>query len=194
MNLVDLAILILLALSGLVGYVRGLVREALGLAAWGGALFIASPLGLFPYVQPVARRLVADPALADPAAFGAVFLVVLVLLWIVARVASDGVRASRLGGLDRTLGLVFGAARGAVLVVVAYIVAGLAVPVDAWPVPVREARLLPAVHRGAAWLAGQLPPGYRPAVSPPPAGRETTAGALLHATPVGRAIPVRRRE
>ena len=53
------------------------------------------------------------------------------------------------------------------------------------------------VHR---WIlriqaeAGQFPPEYRPAVSPPPAGRETTAGALLHATPVGRAIPVRRRE
>lgn len=194
MNLVDLAVLIVLALSGLVGFVRGLVREVLGLGAWVGALFVASPLGLFPYTQPVARRLIADPALADPAAFGAVFLVALIVLWIVARVASDRVRASVLRGVDRMLGLVFGAARGAALVILAYIVAGLAIPVDAWPVPVREARLLPAVHRGAAWLAGQLPPGYRPAVLPPPAGRDTTAGALLHATSVGRAVPVRRRE
>lgn len=194
MNLVDLAVLILLALSGLVGFVRGLMREVLGLGAWAGAVFVASPFGLFPYARPVARQALADPALADPVAFGAVFLVALVLFWIVARAISDRVRASVLGGLDRTLGLVFGAARGAVLVVLAYIVAGLVIPVDAWPPPVREARFLPVVHRGAAWLAGQLPPEYRPAVSPPPAGRETTAGALLHATPVGRAVPVRRRE
>lgn len=191
MNWVDLAVLILLALSGMVGFVRGLVREVLGLGAWVGALLVASPLGLFPYVQPYARQAIADPAIADPVAFGIVFFAVLILLWIVASRVSAAVRGSMLGGLDRTLGLVFGVGRGAALVVVAYILAGLALPVETWPASVREARLLPATHRGAAWLAGQLPPGYRPAVAPPPAGREATAGALLHANPVGRATQAR---
>lgn len=191
MNTVDLAVLALLALSGMVGFVRGLVREVLGVGAWVAALLVASPLGLFPYVQPIARQNIADPAIADPAAFGAVFFLTLVLLWIVAGRVSALVRGSALGGLDRTLGLVFGVGRGAVLVVVAYILAGLALPVETWPALVREARLLPAVHHGAVWLAGQLPPGYQPAVQPLPAGRETTAGALLHANPVGRATAAR---
>ena len=40
------------------------------------------------------------------------------------------------------LGLVFGLARGAALVIVAYIVAGMVIPVDRWPDAVLEARSL----------------------------------------------------
>ena len=104
---------------------------------------------------------------------------------------SNAVRGSALGGLDRTLGLVFGLARGAVLLSVAYIVAGFAIAVNQWPPVVLEARSLPIVYRGAEWLAVQLPPPYRPVVAPLPAGRPTTSASLLHANPAGRALGAR---
>jgi membrane protein required for colicin V production len=97
------------------------------------------------------------------------------------------VRASPIGGLDRTLGLVFGLARGAALLVLAYIIAGMVVQVDRWPDVVLQARSLPLVYQGASWAVQRLPADHRPLLYAPPQGRETTADALLHATPQGRA-------
>jgi membrane protein required for colicin V production len=184
MNWVDLVILAIVAFSGLLGLMRGLVREVLGLGAWIGAV-VAAVYG-FSAAQPIARRYIEDPNIADPVAFGAVFVVVLILLSIVARIVGGVVRGSVLGGLDRTLGLVFGLVRGAVLLFVAYILGGMVVPANSWPPALQQARSLPVVFDGAAWVAGQLPPQYQPRVYPPPAGGSPAAEALLRALPQGR--------
>jgi membrane protein required for colicin V production len=97
------------------------------------------------------------------------------------------VRASPIGGLDRSLGLVFGLARGAALIVLAYIIAGMVIQVDRWPEAVLQARALPLVYQGASWAVQKLPVDHRPQLYAPP-GKETTADALLHATPQGRAV------
>jgi len=191
MNWVDLVVLGVIALSGLLALMRGLVREVLGVGAWIVAAVVASPYGVFPYVDPWVRRQISDPTIADAVAMGGVFIVLLIVLSLIASAISNAVQGIGLGGLDRTLGLVFGLARGALLLCVAYILTGLAVAVDQWPVPVLEARSLPIVYRGAEWIAAQLPPGYRPAVAAPPAGRSTSAESLLHANPVGRATGAR---
>lgn len=191
MNWVDLAIAGAILLSGLLALVRGLVREVLGLAAWLVAALVASPYGLFPTVQPWVRQQVTDPTTADIIAFGGVFLVVLVVMWMIASAVSALIRNSVLGGLDRTLGLVFGLARGAVLVCLAYILAGLAVPVAQWPAPVGRARSLPLVYRGAQWLAAQAPAQYRPVVAPPPDSHPTSSAMLLQSSPAGHPLGAR---
>ncbi|MDT7949901.1 MAG: CvpA family protein [Acetobacteraceae bacterium] len=190
MNWVDLVVLGVILISGLLAFARGLVREALGLGAWAIAAYVASPLGVFPLVQPWARMQVRDTALADTLAFVGVFVIVLILLSLLAGAIASAVRGSALGSLDRTLGLVFGLLRGAALVCVAYILAGLAVPMNQWPAPVLDARSLPFVYRGAAWASDQMPPGFRPVVAVPP-GRVTNSAELLHANPVGRALGAR---
>ena len=191
MNWVDLVVLAVLALSGLLAFMRGLVREVLGLGAWVVAALVASPYGAFPYVQPWVRKQFTDSTTADLVAFGGVFLVVLIVLWMVAGALSSLIRGSALGGLDRTLGLVFGLVRGAVVVAVAYLLVGMAIPAAQWPEPVVEARALPLAHQGAVWLAGQVPPAYRPQVTAPPAGRAATAASLLQSSPTGRALGAR---
>ncbi len=191
MNWVDLAVLALMLVSALLGILRGLVREVLGVAAWVAAAVAASPYGLFPHVAPWMRRQFSDPGIADAVAFGGVFLAVLIVLWLVVRVISNAVRGSALGGLDRTLGLVFGLGRGVALLVVAYILLGVGLAIEQWPAPIVEARSLPVIYRGAEWLAAQLSPNYRPAVARPPIGRTATALDLLHANPVGRALGTR---
>jgi len=191
MNWVDLAVLAMILVSGLLGAMRGFMREVLGVAAWVAAAIIASPYGVFPYVAPWMRQQFADTSVADAVSFGAVFLLALIVLWVLVRAISNAVRGSMLGGLDRTLGLVFGVARGAALLVVAYILAGFLIPMEQWPAPVLEARSLPVLYRGAEWLAVQLPLNYRPHVVPPPPGRSTTAADLLRANPVGRALGTR---
>ncbi len=170
----------------MMGLMRGLVREVFGLAAWVGAG--AAAVVLFPRVQPLTRGLIANPEFADPIGFGLAFLVVLIVLSLLARLLSGAARKSGLGGLDRTLGLLYGLARGAAVVIVVYIAAGTIDPMDNWPSAVLEARTLPPIYLGAHWLADQLPEPYRPEVTVPPAGRAANAGDLLHANPVGRAL------
>ncbi len=188
MNWVDLAVLAIVIVSALIGFLRGLVREALGIAAWVIAAAAASPFGLLPKIQPWVRSQILDPTIADAVAFGSVFLVVLVILLLIVGWISRGVRGSVLGGLDRSLGLVFGGARGAFLIVVSYIVVGLVLPVENWPAPVKEARALPVVFRGAELVRNKLPEGYQPKIDIPNFGRAATAADLLRATPAGRAL------
>jgi len=110
------------------------------------------------------------------------------VLMLVARLIGRLVRGSPLGGIDRTLGLLFGLARGAALVILAYIVAGMVVPLDHWPTPVLQARALAPAYAGARWAVRQLPVEYRPRLYAPPPGRQTSAESLLRATPQGRAV------
>ena len=189
MNWVDAVVLAVLLVSALAGLARGLVREVLGVGAWVLALLAA--WALFPTVGPMMRHRIADANIADVAAFLAVFVPVLIVLWIVARSVSGVVQRSAVGGLDRTLGLLFGLARGALIVVVAYILVGLVVPVEQWPSPVLQARFLPVAWHGAAWAAMQMPPRFRPTVSPPPEPGTPRTADLMHANPVGRALAAR---
>lgn len=188
MNWVDLAILAIILVSGIIGFLRGLVREALGIAAWLIAGFVASPFGLFPKVQPLVRSKILDLAIADAVAFGAVFLVVLIILLLVVGAVSRAVRGSVLGGLDRSLGLLFGGVRAMFLLVLAYILVGLALPVENWPAIVKQARALPAVYKGAEWVRDKLPAGYQPRIDIPNLGKSATAADLLRALPSGSAL------
>lgn len=192
MTWVDLAVLGVLAVSALLAFLRGFAREVLGIGAWVGAILAA--VWAFPYARPQVRAWLGAPDLVDPVTFGLVFVIVLLILLVVSSWLGALVRRSVLGGLDRTLGLIFGLLRGAALIAIAYIAAGMLIPVERWPEPVLQARSLPLAYRGANWIVAQLPPEYRPRLAPLPAGRETTAAALLRATPQGRATgspPVR---
>ncbi len=187
MTWVDAVILGVLVVSGLLAFLRGLVREVLGIGAWFGAAVLA--VWATPFVRPRFEGWLHNrPGLAEPVAYAVLFLVSLALLLFVSHLISRRVRDSALGGLDRTLGLVFGLVRGAALVVLAYIIAGwLGGPMEYWPQPVLAARALPLAYEGAAWATGRLPAAYRPRIYAPPAGRQATADALLRAVPQGRA-------
>jgi len=192
MTWVDLVVLAVLAVSALLAFMRGLVREVLGLGAWVGA--VAAAFWALPYARPRFQEWLGPSQWVDPIAFAGVLLVTLIVLMIIARWIGALVRDSPLGGLDRTLGLVFGLVRGAALVILAYIATGMVVPLERWPEPVLEARSLYFAYQGAVWVRDRLPVEYRPRLYPPPPGRATTAEALLHATPQGRAVgraPVR---
>jgi len=185
MNLVDLLVIAILGVSALLGLSRGMVRELLGLGAWVLAGLAAFRFG--PLLAPYARQAIDDPDIATPAAYLGVFVVVLIALSLAANLVGRLARVSALGGLDRTLGLVFGLARGAAILIVAYIPLAWTPP-DRWPEAVLQARTMPFIHQGAVWAAGKLPGNYRPRVAPVPDGRPTTEADLLHATPEGYAL------
>jgi membrane protein required for colicin V production len=186
MNLVDLGVLLVLAVSALLGLSRGLVRELLGLASW-----IVAGLGAYrfgPELIPMSREAIGNPDLADAAAYIGTFVVFLIILSLLANLIGRLVRVSALGGLDRTLGLVFGAVRGDAILIAAYIPLALALPPERWPEAALRSRAIPLIYEGAVWVAAHIPEEYRPRVAPPPSMPATTEADLLHATPEGRAL------
>ncbi len=187
MNLVDLAVLVVIGISALLGLSRGLVRELLGLGAWLAAGYAALLYG--PGLEPASERLIGNPDLADPAAYVAVFLGVLLVLSLLANLVGRAARFSVLGGLDRTLGLLFGIVRGCAVLIAAYILGSILLPnPDTWPPPFQRSRTLPALYSGAAWGVEFLPVKFRPRITPPPQGAPTTAAELMHAEPAGSAL------
>ena len=188
MNWVDGVVLAVLALSAIVALFRGLVHEVLSIGAWVGAAFAA--LALQPVLVPPLYELVDSPDnpwIADAIALLGVFLAVLLVLKIVSAVVARRVQDSALGGADRALGMVFGLARGAFLVVVAYILGGIVLPEPGrWPGPVREARSLPVVHEGARWLMEKLPPDYQRDLVAPPSPPEPGYNDLVRPPPRNR--------
>ena len=190
MTWVDLAIVGVIAVSAILAFIRGFSREALGVGSWLGAGAIA--VWAFPFARERVKALVEKPDLVDPIAFLAVFFVALMVCLLVSHWIAALIRMSVLGGLDRSLGLVFGVLRGAALVVFAYVAFGMVVPVDRWPPPVQQARALPLVFKGAQWAVEFLPNDYAPTLQPPPSQAPTpTAAELLRTTPQGSALALR---
>ena len=156
MNIADWTILGVLAISGLISLVRGFVREALSLFAWGAA-FVAATL----FREPAAHWLesvMATPSLRAITAWLGIFLTVLLVLGLVNFILSRMIRASGLSGTDRFLGALFGLARGFIVVLTLLILVPQMVPVkqDAWW---RESQLIPrflAFEGRARELAGTL--------------------------------------
>lgn len=158
-NLTDIAVALVVLFSGLFAFFRGFVHEVLAVASWIGAA--AATLIIFPFAQPEVRKLIAIPLVADLTTGVAIFLVVLVVLSILTRMLANRVRGSGLGPLDRSLGLVFGFFRGALLVSIAWLVLTWVLPREDYPGWLLQARTLPLVERGGTLLVGLLPEGLR---------------------------------
>ena len=186
MTWVDVVVLGVLAISGLLALARGLVREVLGLGTWAGAAAFA--YWAMPLARPRFEQWISSPEWVTPVTATALFIGSLLILMVLSGWIGHIVRASALGGLDRTMGLVFGLARGALLIVFAYIATCMVIPIDQWPGVVLRARSLPLAYAGAAWVVDHLPPDVRPHISAPPVLKQTTAEELFHAQPLGRAV------
>lgn len=178
MTWVDGVLLLVMVLSAILAFMRGFIREVLGIGAWIGAAFAG--FAFRGAVRPFMDQLVEVDWIADGLSVAAVFLVVLIVLKLVIHVIAGKVQGSTLGGVDRSLGALFGLARGVAIAILAYVLAGLLEPdTGEWPEPVREARTLPHIADGARWVVGLLPPEYRPRIAAPPERRVPTQEDLL---------------
>lgn len=128
---IDYAILAVVGISGVISLMRGFIREALSLAGWIAAFWIAiafsgrAALWLEGYVT--------VPSVRVGMAFAVLFIGVLLLCGIVLRLAGTLVDRTGMSGTDRTLGIVFGVLRGIVVTGVLVLLAGLTpVPRDPW--------------------------------------------------------------
>lgn len=103
--------------SAVLAMVRGFSREVLSVVSWAGSAYAAYKL--YPVGLPYAQNFIADEKIAMVASAAAIFLIALIVISFITMKIADFIIDSRIGALDRTLGFLFGAARGILIIVVA---------------------------------------------------------------------------
>ena len=148
----DYAILVIIALSALVGVLRGFIKEVFSLAVWAAAFLVA-----WHFSGDVAEWMsdaVTLPSARLAMGFAGLFVAVLLVGGLANYLLGKLVATTGLSGTDRLLGGVFGAARGLVLVVAVLLVSGFTpLPADPWwKESATIERMMPLVEWGAGFL------------------------------------------
>ena len=117
MNLLDGLALAALVVSAGVGVVRGAAYELISLGGWVAAFFVAHLAA--PWAANHLPAVVAEPTLRAGVAWGGCFVATLLAAGLLATLVRLLLRSTGLGLLDRSMGALFGLARGALLVLVA---------------------------------------------------------------------------
>jgi membrane protein required for colicin V production len=130
MTAFDLVVLVVIALSTLFAFVRGVIRELIALIAW-----VAGFVAAFAFTPLVGSWIpeFGHPSVRYIIAFALILIGALLLGALIAWPLAKAVRAAGLGFVDRFLGSIFGVARGLLLVVAFVLIAGLtALPRADW--------------------------------------------------------------
>ena len=154
-TLLDIILLAVMLISGLLAMIRGFMREILSIAAWIAAAL--ATLYLFNRVLPYAQQYFNNDIVAKAAVIGGVFLGTLLIVSIITVRISDMILDSRIGALDRTLGFLFGLARGLIIVVVAFLFFDWLVPQKSQPGWVTGAKSRVVLASTGDWLKSMLP-------------------------------------
>jgi membrane protein required for colicin V production len=191
-TILDLALLAVMLVSGLLAMVRGFMREILSIAAWATAALVT--LSAYPRLLPAAKGYLSSDIVAQVAVVAGVFIGTLVLVSIVTVRISDMILDSRIGALDRTLGFLFGLARGLLIVVVAFLFFNWLVQEKQQPDWVTKAKSLAVLQSTGEWIKGLLPDDiekYFPKKSKPDDEQTDTDPAAAPAAGDGYTKPAR---
>ena len=153
MSWLDLVVLVIIVLSALISLVRGFVKESISLLTW-----IVAGVLAFRYFSPLAVMLepfVSAPTIRNVVAFAILFVSTLVVGAIVNFIFTQLVSKTGLSGTDRALGVVFGAARGVLIVTMVVLLASLTpMPEAEWW---RDSASVGFFQQLAEWVRGVIP-------------------------------------
>jgi membrane protein required for colicin V production len=157
-QLFDFILIGIMLLSGILALARGFTREVLSLVAWGlaaiAAYFAIKQQQLIDLVLPYVDK----PILAQIIVGAGAFIVTLIIVSVLSVRISDRVVDSAVGPFDRTLGFVYGLARGLVFVAIAYLFYGWLQPPENQEDWIRNAQSLGVVKNVGEMLVSLMPP------------------------------------
>lgn len=150
---VDYAITGLVLISAIIGLLRGFIKEAFALFTW----MVAVGVG-WQYSRDFAvllQKVISHPSARIATAFGLLFFMTLILGGLISFILNHLIEKTGLSGTDRLLGLLFGVLRGAVLVSIVVMLAGVTpLPEDPWW---KQSLLIPPFQSLAVWLKDHIP-------------------------------------
>ncbi len=151
----DLGVIAIVLISAVLAMVRGFTREVLAIASWAAAAIAA--IYFHPYLMPYVKPYVGKDTVALAISAAIVFFVTLIVVSVITVKISDAILDSKVGPLDRSLGFVFGAVRGVLLCVIAFVFFNWLVPEKAQPDWVKDARMKPMLQSTGDGLIAMLP-------------------------------------
>ncbi len=153
MQWIDWAILIVIGLSAGISLLRGFVREALSLAGWILAFFVAK--GFYQEFSSLLESSIETPSLRYAVSWAVLFVLTLTISGLINYILSQLIEKAGLSGMDRIMGMAFGALRGVLLVSVAVLLLREFTPVeqDNWWV---KSELIPHVELLGNWFYDQV--------------------------------------
>ena len=154
-TILDGIVLAVMLFSAVLAMVRGFSREVLSVVSW--VVAAAAAVYFYPYLLPYANKYTQSHTIAMIGSVAVIFLVVLIVISVITMRIADFIIDSRIGALDRTLGFIFGAARGLLLVVVAMMLFNWLVTPSQQPRWVSEAKSKPLIDSLGTKLANILP-------------------------------------
>jgi len=156
LNVVDLVVFAVILLSGALALWRGFVREFFSLAAWTGAALVM--VYFFPLLYPWMHHQIKSEFGAQAATGMSLFCLALVIFIPLGYFMSSFVRGRALTAIDRSLGFVFGLARGVLVVCLLFLIT-----LWIWPEKKKEPEVLaqaktrPILAYGAEAMKDLLP-------------------------------------
>lgn len=155
-NLLDAIVIGVIAISALLSLFRGLLREFLSLGTWIGAGLIT--LYLFPDVAEFMKRHIQSQVAASGLASIGTFVLAFISLALITRLLVKYLKTgAEVGAIDNLLGLIFGIARGVLLMAMAYLAIGIMVPKDNPPEWLASSLTAPYLEKASDWLATIAP-------------------------------------
>lgn len=151
----DYVILSFLLLSMIIGMWRGFIVEFMSILPWAGAVVITY-YGT-PFVLPHFYKMLSKSFLTEALAMLSLFIVSCLFLSILRPGLREKVRESTMSGLDRLLGLIYGALRAFVVYGALYILVLALTPYETWPEFAKSGQTMPYVNRSGHLLVRFLP-------------------------------------
>lgn len=152
----DAIVAVVILISALLAMIRGFTREFFSIASWAAAA--AAAYFFWQPVLPYVERYVHHDKVALAITVAGIFFITLIIVSVITMRISDFVLDSRAGPLDRTLGFLFGAARGLLLVVIAVAFLNGLIEKDRQPPWIANAQSLPWLSELGDDLKNRLPP------------------------------------
>ncbi|MFW5444048.1 MAG: CvpA family protein [Methylococcaceae bacterium] len=152
---IDFTIIGLIVISSFIGLFRGFIREAFSLIIWVLAIWVG--LTFSREFSTFLEGIMSVPSARIATAFVILFVVTLILGALISYLLGELVKKTGLTGSDRFAGMIFGIARGLVVVAIIVMLAGLTpLPEDSWW---KESILIPPFQSLAIWLRDHIPSG-----------------------------------
>lgn len=155
MTLLDGILIVVMLISAGLAMIRGFTREVFSIASWVAAA--AAAYLFWEPLLPIAERYINDRTVALGATVVGLFFVTLLLVSLITMRISDFILDSKAGPLDRTLGFLFGAGRGLILVVIGVLFLNFFIAQDQQPVWIAKAKMKPFLDRIGEDILNTLP-------------------------------------
>ena len=131
MTVVDIIVIFVIFLSALFSLLRGFVKEAISLATWIIAIWLAATFA--PQLADALPSNIESEAARQAIGFGVLFVLTLMVGALVNMLVSQVVKKTGLSGADRVFGVAFGILRGGLIIVVFVVIGGMtALPEMDW--------------------------------------------------------------